>query len=103
MRRVAYNLAVSRWRRGRRTVLRSQPPDIRIEWDDGQAAAVTALGRIPRLEREALVWHHIIGLSVEEVAIELRAPVGTVKSWLSRGRKHLAEALAEQHEQEDAE
>jgi len=94
VRRVAHNLAVSRWRRGRRTVLRPQVPDARIEWDDGQAEVVAALATLPRSEREAVVWHHVIGLSVEEIAVELHAPVGTVKSWLSRGRKHLGEALA---------
>jgi RNA polymerase sigma-70 factor, ECF subfamily len=94
VRRVAHNLAVSRWRQGRRTVLRSQPPDVRLEWDEGQAEVVAALAKLPRSEREAVVLHHVIGLSVEEVAVELHAPTGTVKSWLSRGRKHLGEVLA---------
>lgn len=47
VRRVAYNLAVSRWRRSRRTVLRSRPPDRAIEWDDGQAEVVAALRTLP--------------------------------------------------------
>ena len=94
VRRVAYNLAVSRYRRARRTVLRPQPPDRRIEWDDGQADVIAALRTLPRAEREAIVLHHVIGLSVDEVSGEMHAPTGTVKSWLSRGRKHLGEALS---------
>jgi RNA polymerase sigma-70 factor (ECF subfamily) len=45
------------------------------------------------MERRAIVLHHVCGLSVEEVASELHAPGGTVKSWLSRGRAHLASEL----------
>ena len=93
VRRVAYNLAVSRWRRARRTVLRAQLPDHVIEWDDGQAEIVAAMQTLPRSEREAVVLHHLVGLSVEEVSREMHAPSGTVKSWLSRGRAHLGDAL----------
>ena len=41
------------------------------------------------------MWHHVIGLSVDEVAVELHAPVGHREVVaMSRGRKHLGEALA---------
>ena len=94
VRRVAYNLAVSRWRRARRLVMSAAPVDGRVEFDDGQSAVVEALQRLDRREREAIVLHHVVGLSVEDIATELGAPAGTVKSWLSRGRAHLATELA---------
>ncbi len=42
----------------------------------------------------ALVLHHLCDLSVEQVASETGAPVGTVKARLSRGRAALARELA---------
>ena len=47
------------------------------------------------VQRDALVLHHLVGLAVTEVASELGVPEGTVKAWLSRGRRRLAAALAE--------
>jgi RNA polymerase sigma-70 factor (ECF subfamily) len=81
VRRVAHNLAVSRWRRARRVVL-GYRPDTSVEWDD-----------LPQQQREAIVLHHLVGLPVADVAEQMRAPVGTVKSWLSRGRQQLATLL----------
>jgi RNA polymerase sigma-70 factor (ECF subfamily) len=92
VRRVAHNVAVSRWRRARRTVL-GHRPDTAVEWDDEQRAVVAALAELPRTQREAIVLHHLVGLPVAEVADQLRVPAGTVKSWLSRGRRELASAL----------
>jgi RNA polymerase sigma-70 factor, ECF subfamily len=37
-----------------------------------------------------LVLHYVADLAVEQVAAELRLPVGTVKSRLARGRAALA-------------
>jgi RNA polymerase sigma-70 factor (ECF subfamily) len=56
-------------------------------------AIVAALQALPVAERRAIVLHHVAGLSVVDVASELRAPEGTVKSWLSRGRSRLASEL----------
>lgn len=92
VRRVAHNLAVSRWRRARRTVL-GRGRDTVVEWDDEQRELLAALADLPSVQRQAIVLHHLIGLSVTEVAAQLAAPEGTVKSWLSRGRQQLAATL----------
>jgi RNA polymerase sigma-70 factor (ECF subfamily) len=94
VRRVAHNLAVSRWRRARRVVLGRQPDTV-AGWDDDQRAVIAALAALPRPQREAIVLHHLVGLSVAEIARDLGAPAGTVKSWLARGRRQLAAALEE--------
>jgi RNA polymerase sigma-70 factor (ECF subfamily) len=52
-----------------------------------------ALRRIPHQQRRAVVMHYLMDLSVGEVARETGASIGTVKSWLSRGRTSLAKAL----------
>lgn len=99
VRRVAYRLAISRFRRAKVGVglLRRQgpPPDI-PGIDPTRVALVAALKQIPEAQRLAIVLHHVAGLSVDEVATETRAPVGTVKARLSRGRAALAVLLSEE-------
>lgn len=101
VRRVAYNLAVSRFRRARRLVLGTDRIEGAVEFDDSGRTVLDALARLPRREREALVLKHMVGLSVAEIATELDSPEGTVKSWLSRGRAHLSTALSEDVEELD--
>jgi RNA polymerase sigma-70 factor (ECF subfamily) len=95
VRRVAYNLAKSGWRRGRRSVLAASPPaGVSHDADGaGRADLVVALKELPVKERTAIALHHLGGLSVEETAAEMDAPAGSVKSWLSRGRARLAAAI----------
>ena len=98
IRRVAYRLAVGRWRRSRKLVLRADVHQERMELPEEQVGVIDALQRIPVSERRALVLHHVCGLSVEDTAAELSAPIGTVKSWLFRGRAHLASELGDTEE-----
>ncbi len=94
VRRVAYHHAVSGWRRVRRLVLRAEADPNLPYFDADQLELFEALAQLPAREREAIVLHHLIGYSVDEIAGQLSAPSGTVKSWLSRGRAKLAAALA---------
>lgn len=93
VRRVAYRLAVGHWRRARRLVLR---PDVRpdpAEPHEDHLDLLAALRSLPIRQRQAIALHYLADLSVEETAAELAVPVGTVKSWLSRGRARLAQEL----------
>ncbi|MFB7509114.1 SigE family RNA polymerase sigma factor, partial [Streptomyces broussonetiae] len=96
IRTVAMRLAVSRWRRARRwleLVCRTPPPESTPgpELQHAHFAdLVAALRRLPETQRMAVVLHHLCDLSVEQVASETGAPVGTVKARLSRGRAALA-------------
>lgn len=98
VRRVALNLAVSRWRRARR-IIATDPLDGGVHLDPEQSDLVDALRRLPKSERTAIVLHHLVGYSVDEVAAELHVPTGTVKSWLWRGRVKLAKWLREEREE----
>jgi RNA polymerase sigma-70 factor (ECF subfamily) len=98
LRRVAYNLAVGRWRRSRRLILRSTVLRGHVEAPGDRLAVIDALRSLPLSERRAIVLHHLAGLSVEETAADLSAPVGTVKSWLARGRTRLAGELGPEGE-----
>ncbi|MFE9765355.1 SigE family RNA polymerase sigma factor [Streptomyces sp. NPDC005808] len=96
IRTVAMRLAVSRWRRARRwleLVRRNPPPQHVPGPDPDRATLVAALRTLPEPQRMALVLHHLCDLSVEQVASETGAPVGTVKARLSRGRAALAREL----------
>ncbi len=104
VRRVAINIAISRWRRIRRLhplgeTDRGQTDrgqtDREGREDDGAGRAdmQAALRTLPVKQRHALLLHHVLGLPVSEVAQEMGAPEGTVKSWLSRGREALQRAL----------
>ena len=101
VRRVAFRLAVGRWRQARRLLLRATVHQDNVELPGEQQGLVDALQRLSSSERRAIVLHHIVGLSVDDVADELSAPVGTVKSWLARGRAHLAEELHDEAEVSD--
>jgi RNA polymerase sigma-70 factor (ECF subfamily) len=100
VRRVAMNLAADRARKLRRqarAILRMEPPEV-SEVSVETLALVEALRTLPVRQRQAIVLHHLVGLPVEEVAQALRAPAGTVKSLLSRGRRALAAELGEAEE-----
>jgi RNA polymerase sigma-70 factor (sigma-E family) len=95
VRRVAFNLAKSQWRQRRRTVQSSVPesPGVPPSDPDARRDVVAALGSIPATEREAIVRHYLADEPIDQIAREMRAPVGTVKSWLSRGRARLEASL----------
>jgi RNA polymerase sigma-70 factor (ECF subfamily) len=99
-RTVLQNLVIGRWRRGQmemrhsqRTSLRSAAEDQSTTFDLSALDLARALRRVPEKERTALVLYHVAGLRVSEVASEMSAPEGTVRSWLVRGRVSLAKAL----------
>jgi RNA polymerase sigma-70 factor (ECF subfamily) len=95
VRRVAWNLAVSRWRRTRTALraLRRQP----VAHVDGpgpdRVALVAALATLPPNQRRAIVLHYLADLPVDEIAEREHVAAGTVKSWLHRGRAALAVQL----------
>ncbi len=53
----------------------------------------TALGKLPRVQREAIILVGADGLSYEEAAQALGCAVGTVKSRVNRARNGLAELM----------
>jgi RNA polymerase sigma-70 factor, ECF subfamily len=91
--KVLRNLAVDSWRnksvrRRYETPFESIPPP-----DVGHLDVAIALRRLPEPQRTSLILHDVVGLSVVEVASEMRVPEGSVRGWLFRGRQRLAELL----------
>jgi RNA polymerase sigma-70 factor, ECF subfamily len=97
VRRVATNLATSRFRRDRTAhaaawqLAAGEVPAISAN----TVALVAALRMLPERQRVVLVLHYLADLPVGQIAAELRVPVGSVKAWLSRGRSALAAAIKE--------
>ena len=52
-----------------------------------------AMADLPDGMREAIVLFHVQGATYEEIAAGLDVPIGTVMTWLHRGRKRLRAAL----------
>jgi RNA polymerase sigma-70 factor (ECF subfamily) len=48
-----------------------------------------ALVDLPEGQREAILRYHIDGMSYQDIATSLEVPVGTVMTWLHRGRAKL--------------
>jgi len=98
VRTVACRIRVSVWRKTvnrmaahRRHGVEDEVPGTSADY----VAVVAALRRIPAEQRRAIVLHHLVGLSVEEVAHETGARPGTVKARLSRGRQAMAPYLSD--------
>jgi RNA polymerase sigma-70 factor (ECF subfamily) len=97
---VLHNLAIGRWRRERHRATRqlkasdrpTPPPDV------GHLDIAKALRRLDERQRRAVVLHDVVGLSVAETALDMRAPEGSIRGWLSRGRQSLAAILTEMPE-----
>lgn len=97
VRRVAWNLATSRWRRTRTTLRflnRQRDEPVAGEPDLDRVALVDALATLPTAQRRAMVLHYLVDLPIAEIAQREGVAEGTVKSWLHRGRVALAAHLS---------
>lgn len=103
VRRVAWNLATSRWRRLRtaQSFLRRQREEHVPGPSPDRVALHTALALLPAHHRRAVVLHYLADLSVAEIAKQEQVAMGTVKSWLHRGRTALANHLSTTNEVTD--
>jgi RNA polymerase sigma-70 factor, ECF subfamily len=100
VRRVAWNLATSRWRRQRtaNAFLARQREQHVAGPNPDRVALTAALATLPPTLRKAFVLYHIAGLSIVEIAGEEDVAEGTVKSWLHRARTQIAAHLTDPRE-----
>ena len=82
--------------------LETHAGDHGAESPEGAAAAREEIGRLqkaladlPEGQREAIVRYHIDGMSYQEIATSLEVPVGTIMTWLHRGRAKLRTLVLE--------
>ncbi|MFI2276414.1 MULTISPECIES: SigE family RNA polymerase sigma factor [Catenuloplanes] len=97
LRKVAWNLATSRFRRLR--VQQAHARRHREEHVDGpgpdRVALARALATLPEKHRRAVILYHLADLSIAQIAEQEDVAEGTVKSWLHRGRTALAVQLTD--------
>ncbi len=105
LRTVAYRLCVNHWRKARnrvRAYLRhGTGPDAASPHPD-TVALIAALRQLPVGERQAIAMHHLMDLSVADVAAQTGVPVNTVKTRLVRGRRALAGVIHDNEEVKQA-
>jgi RNA polymerase sigma-70 factor (ECF subfamily) len=93
-RKVLQNLGIEWWRKTRRR----RPPDQLATTSvqpESHLELAQALQSLPANHARALVLHDGVGITVAQLALELAVPEGTVKSWLSRSRRIVAEQLTQ--------
>jgi RNA polymerase sigma-70 factor (ECF subfamily) len=103
VRRVAWNLAISRWRRARtvlRFLARQRPEHVRGPGPE-RLDLDAALARLPINQRRAIALHYLADLTTAEIASECGVPDSTVRSWLHRARAALARDLSDSAEEAD--
>lgn len=96
LRTVALNAARSRWRRLRRldVLLDRRPAPVDAPGlSPDRVALVAAMRQLSVEQREAVAMHHVLDMSVAEIAVATGSAVGTVKARISRGRARLAVLL----------
>lgn len=96
VRTVARRLAISAWRRQSaqdRAYVRHGAASSTDGPGVDRVAVLEALQTLSDPIRESVALHYIADLSIEQIARETGAAVGTIKSHLHRGRRQLAAAL----------
>jgi len=71
--------------------------DEQIEKAERAARVRRVMQTLPEGPRRALSLFHLEGLSYQEISSQLDVPLGTVATWVTRGRKAMAEALEDDH------
>lgn len=72
-------------------------PDDVVESTRRRRAVADAMESLPEGPRRALTLMHLEGLGYREIATRLGVPMGTVATWLSRGRRALVAAVDADH------
>jgi RNA polymerase sigma-70 factor (sigma-E family) len=100
VRRVGYRLCINRWRKARNRIVAYRRHGVDSAVDppsDDTVALVAALKKLPAAERRAITLHHLLDLSIADVAAQTGEPANTIKTRLVRGRKTLASLLGRDH------
>jgi RNA polymerase sigma-70 factor (ECF subfamily) len=104
VRRVAMNLAISRFRRLRREVaalLRLRHHQEPVSYPPAMDSLLETLRRLPDNQRAALILHDVLDLSTAEVAAQLGLPVATVRGRIARARALLRRHLGDSESRGD--
>jgi RNA polymerase sigma-70 factor (ECF subfamily) len=98
VRRVAWNLATSRWRRARTAVRHNlgQRPPTQPGPNPDRVALIQAMACLPAAQRRAVTLFYLADLPVCDIAAQEEVAEATVRSWLHRARNSLAATLSDE-------
>lgn len=74
----------------------SAAADEQLELAERAARVRRVMAKLPEGPRKALEMFHLEGLAYQEIAKKMNVPLGTVATWVTRGRKAMAEALEDE-------
>lgn len=74
----------------------SPPADDQLSSARERARVRLAIESLSDGPRQALMLFHVEGLGYQEVSLRLGVPLGTVATWIARGRRSIAQALQEE-------
>jgi len=74
----------------------SASADEQIELAERAARVRRVMSKLPEGPRKALEMFHLEGLAYQDIAKKMNVPLGTVATWVTRGRKAMAEALEDE-------
>jgi RNA polymerase sigma-70 factor, ECF subfamily len=99
VRTVAWNMATSRWRRGRVALkhLLTQREEHTPQPSPDRVALTRALATLPSAQRRAVVLYYLGDVTIGEIANQEGVAEGTVRSWLHRARTALSIQLNDQN------
>lgn len=60
---------------------------------DTREALLKAINKLPPQERMAVILRHMKGMRYDEIAKSMELPLGTIKTFLHRGRKSMKESM----------
>ena len=96
---IARNAAVDAIRRRRRTLTieslelsQPGPEDAAIQRDEAYRVRA-AVDELPERFRAAIILHYFVGLDYRESAEKLGVPLGTIKTFISRGKRRMCQTL----------
>jgi RNA polymerase sigma-70 factor, ECF subfamily len=95
--KIAVNRARDLVRAERRRNVASLNDEIETPQRQDASELLAAVSALPREQREAVVLHHVVGLTLKEVAEVVGAPEGTVASRLGRGVGQIRQTMEAEH------
>lgn len=97
VRRVAWNLAASHWRRmvRGRALLQSQRLEVMPGPEPNRVAFLSAVSTLPVNQRRTVIMYYLGDMSIADIAAQEQASANTVKQRLHRARAALADKLTD--------
>lgn len=103
--RIALNVCNTQWRvrsmqRSRHVcvdmaepIADAETPEMGFQRAEHQALVRDVIAHMPEKYRRAIWLHYVLDHSYEDITKILKVPIGTVKTWLNRGRQELKQRL----------